>query len=117
MNPAQPATGSVVCTLEDIPEPGAKGFRYQVGDAMFSGFVVRKEGQVFGYVDSCPHAGWPLPIGGRYLTREHDRILCGGHGALFTIEDGMCVAGPCYGRRLLQWPVRIKGGEVVAGWA
>lgn len=113
MNPAQPRTGAVVCRLDEIPDPGAKGFRYQAGDAWFNGFVVRKDGRVFGYVDSCPHAGWPLAVADRYLTREHDRILCGGHGALFTVEDGTCTAGPCFGKKLLAWPVRIVGDEVV----
>jgi nitrite reductase/ring-hydroxylating ferredoxin subunit len=33
---------------------------------VFAGFVVRKGEGVVGYVDSCPHAGWPLagpPVG------------------------------------------------------
>jgi hypothetical protein len=51
---------------------------------------------VVGYVDSCPHAGWPLAgPNGRFLTRENDLILCAGHAALFRIEDGAMVAGPC----------------------
>jgi hypothetical protein len=46
--------------LDEIPSPGSKGFRYREGEAMFAGFVVRKGDLVVGYVDSCPHAGWPL---------------------------------------------------------
>ncbi len=60
------------------------------------------------------HVGWPLaPFGDRYLTREKDLILCSGHGALFAIADGACVAGPC-SRGLTIWPVaRVTVSEAV----
>jgi nitrite reductase/ring-hydroxylating ferredoxin subunit len=111
---AAPAPGTRLCALADIPDPGAKGFDFRQGDQRFAGFLVRKDGRVFGYVDSCPHADWPLAaFGDRYLTREHDLILCAGHGALFRIEDGHCIAGPCAGGRLTPWAVRVEGDQVV----
>jgi nitrite reductase/ring-hydroxylating ferredoxin subunit len=103
-----------LCRLEEIADPGTKGFQFREGDALFAGFVVRRGDAVAGYVDSCPHAGWPLALApDRYLTREKDLILCSGHGALFRPEDGVCVAGPCAGNRLAAWPVTVVGGEVV----
>lgn len=66
-----------------------------------------------GYVDRCPHAGWPLAaFDERFLTRDGAHILCSGHGALFTLEDGACVAGPCAGEALEGWPVAVSAGEV-----
>lgn len=77
--------------------------------------MVRKGATVVGYVDSCPHAGWPLAgPSGRHLTRENDLILCAGHGALFRIEDGLCLSGPCADKRLEPWPVEIVDENVVA---
>jgi len=112
-NRARPAAGTLLCALDEIPSPGARGFRFRDGEAMFAGFVVRQGEAVFGYVDSCPHAGWPMAgFAGRYLTRDNDLILCGGHAALFRIEDGVCLAGPCPGQILTPWPVRIQAGEV-----
>ena len=35
-----------------------------------------------------------------------------GHGALFRLEDGVCVAGPCAGERLKPWPVAVIDGVV-----
>jgi nitrite reductase/ring-hydroxylating ferredoxin subunit len=85
-----------------------------VGDDLFAGFVVRKDGVLHGYVDLCPHAGWPLAsVTDRYLTREADRIFCFGHGAMFRIEDGVCTAGPCFGQRLEPWPVTAGDDGVV----
>ncbi len=114
MNPARPQPGVRLCALDEIKDPGAKGFRFREGDYLFLGFIVRREGQVRGYVDRCPHAGTPLAlIGDRFLTREGDLILCSTHGALFRPGDGICLAGPCAGLALAAWPVVIEDGEVV----
>lgn len=111
-NPARPAAGLRLCALADIAEPGSKGFRFREGTALFAGFVVRAEGAVRGFVDSCPHAGWPLSgLDDRYLARDGRRILCAGHGALFDLT-GFCVAGPCMGERLTPWPVEARDGAV-----
>jgi nitrite reductase/ring-hydroxylating ferredoxin subunit len=110
---ARPPPGERLCALSEIAEPGARGFRFRQGDLMFAGFVVRHEGRVAGYVDSCPHAGWPLAaLDDRFLTRDGQRILCAGHGALFRPEDGVCTAGPCLGERLAPWPVEVVDGAV-----
>jgi len=113
-NPARPVAGTVLCPLDEIASPGARGFRFRADDAVFAGFVVRRGEAVVGYVDSCPHAGWPLAgPNGRFLTRENDLILCAGHAALFRIEDGAMVAGPCQDVALTPWPVRVVDGAVV----
>jgi len=114
VNPARPPAGARLCALDEVPDPGAKGFRFREGDYLFLGFVVRRGGVVRGYVDRCPHAGTPLAlIGDRFLTREGDLILCSTHGALFRPLDGVCVAGPCAGLALAPWPVAIEDGAVV----
>lgn len=115
MNPARPTSGAVLCLLDEIASPGARGFRFREGDAVFAGFVVRRGEAVVGYVDSCPHAGWPLAgPSGRFLTRDNDLILCGGHAALFRIDDGAMVAGPCQNVALTAWPVDVQDGQIVA---
>jgi nitrite reductase/ring-hydroxylating ferredoxin subunit len=114
LNSARPPAGVALCRLDEIAEPGAKGFDFRAGDALFAGFVVRKGGRVLGYVDSCPHAGWSLaPLPDRYLTRDGERLFCSGHGALFRVEDGVCTSGPCAGDRLTPWPVEVGADGVI----
>jgi nitrite reductase/ring-hydroxylating ferredoxin subunit len=111
-NPARPAPGQRLCALDEIADPGGKSFRFREGTRMFAGFVIRQGDAARGFVDSCPHAGWPLaPLDDRYLTRDKAHILCAGHGALFRL-DGHCIAGPCAGDNLAAWPVEVRGGEV-----
>ena len=112
---ATPA-GVALCAVDDLADPGARGFVLQMGDAYFHGFVVRQDGAVHGYVDRCPHAGLPLPQRlDVYLTLDGGLIQCSWHGALFRLADGACVGGPCAGARLTPWPVRVDAGQVVTG--
>jgi len=114
LNPARPPAGTELCRLDEIPDPGSRGFHFFAGDKLFLGFVVRRGETLTGYVDSCPHTGQPLGgPSGRHVTRENDLILCTGHGALFRIEDGVCTAGPCAGKRLEGWAVDVVDGAVV----
>ncbi len=113
MNPARPGPGVALCRLDEIADPGARGFDFRAGDQTFMGFVVRLGERAVGYIDSCPHAGWPLAIGDRYLTRDARYILCAGHGAAFTPDTGACVFGPCAGEHLPPWPVEVGMDGVV----
>jgi nitrite reductase/ring-hydroxylating ferredoxin subunit len=111
-NPARPEPGVRLCALAEIADPGGKGFRFRVEGRIFAGFVIRRGDQLAGYVDSCPHAGWPLAtFDDRYLTRDGGHILCTGHGALFTL-DGEGATHPCLGLRLAPWPIAERDGEL-----
>ncbi len=113
MTDGRPPGGTRLCDLADLTDPGAKGFRFREGDALFHGFIVRLDNQVRGWVDRCPHAGLPLAfMPDRYLTAAGDMILCGAHGSLFR-HDGLCIGGPCAGQSLTPWAVRIEGQSVV----
>ena len=115
INPARPNAGVRLCALAEVADPGAKGFRFRQDGRIFAGFVVRRGELVVGYVDSCPHAGWPLAtFDDRYLTRDAGHILCTGHGALFTL-DGAGATSPCLGLRLTSWPIEVRDEAVFTG--
>jgi nitrite reductase/ring-hydroxylating ferredoxin subunit len=105
--------GVRLCPLETLADPGARNFVLKIGEAYFHGFVVRTGEEVRGYVDRCPHMGFPLAQTlDRYLTDDGGLIACSWHGALYRIEDGTCVGGPCVGARLTSWPVAVRDGAV-----
>ncbi len=118
MSDGRPPPGLPLCRLEELADPGARGFAFPAGEGEgarpFLGFLVRRGEEVRGFVDSCPHVGAPLPSAdGRYLTRRGDFVVCFNHGALFRPDDGVCVAGPCVKLALRPWPVQVRDGEVV----
>jgi len=99
---------SVLCRLDELADPGALGFVCGEDAARRSVFVVRKGGRVYGYANVCPHAGAPLDwMPGVFLDEEGKFLCCGSHGALFGIEDGLCVAGPCRGARLTALRIEV----------
>ena len=105
--------GVRLCALNDIAENSARNFVLQIGRGRFHGFVVRNGGTVRGFVDRCPHMGLPLAQKlDDYLTPAGDLISCDWHGALFRIDDGTCVGGPCAGQSLTPWPVVITGQDI-----
>ena len=102
-----------LCRVDEIAEGGSRGFGPAPGG--FTGlFAVRRGGQVYVYVNSCPHIGTPLDwTPDRFLTADGQRIVCATHGAEFGIEDGACLRGPCLGGRLETVMIQIKDGTIL----
>lgn len=98
-----------LCSLEDLKDPGSKGFRNEKGHI----FAVRKGDRVYVYENVCPHFGINLEWQpDQFLDSEKRLIQCATHGAQFLIETGECIAGPCPGDQLKAVPAEIRGGVV-----
>lgn len=102
-----------LCRLADLEDPGSKGFNLGEPGRPRALFLVRQGEQVYAYENHCPHAGSPLDwLPDRFLSADQRHIQCATHDALFRIEDGLCVAGPCPGQRLRSLPLEIRDGTV-----
>ncbi len=100
-----------LCRLDEIGDPGSRGFRIGSGTETRAVFVVRHGGRVVAYENACPHTGSPLDWRpDSFLDLEKRHILCATHGALFRIEDGYCFAGPCAGQGLKPVAITIEAG-------
>ncbi len=109
-----PPIGTHLCALDEVGQPGAKGFTFGEGRERFDMFVVRTEKECLAYVNACPHAFTPLEtFTDKFLTRKKDQILCTTHGALFNLDDGFCTSGPCAGKSLVTIPIEIVGDQIV----
>lgn len=98
-----------LCDLNELPNHDSKGFTL----GQHSLFVVRKDNQVFAYHDNCPHLGIQLAWNpDKFLNYEKELIQCSTHGALFVIETGKCVAGPCSGDTLKPIKLTIEDSTV-----
>lgn len=106
--------GIPIGPLDLIPDGTARNFVLEMRAGRFHGFVVRRGETLYGYVDRCAHMALPLAQQlDDYLTDDGSLIQCSWHGALYRIEDGSCVGGPCAGARLHPWPVAVRDGTIV----
>ena len=106
-------TTESLCQLNDIDDGDSAGFVAQINGEMCRILAVRKGLNVYLYINSCPHIHAPLDLTpGRFLTPEKDLILCSTHGALFRIEDGACLHGPCLGKHLQPIACTVRDGSV-----
>lgn len=108
------ATDIVLCHLDDLPDGQARGFDPQ-GSGQDSILVVRQGARLHGYRDLCPHYG-DTPMAWRrhaYLNAEGSHIVCAAHGALFEIDGGACVRGPCLGQALTPVTLAVDANGTV----
>lgn len=86
-----------LCAPNEVTEGQSRGFEL-AGEKLFA---VRKDGRLHAYRNRCPHRGIPLEWQpDQFLDVSASLIQCATHGALFLIDSGECVAGPCAGQSL-----------------
>ncbi|WP_353169370.1 Rieske 2Fe-2S domain-containing protein [Acinetobacter sp.] len=74
--------------------------------------IIRKDGKFYSYENVCPHFSVQLDYhSGQFSTYQNQVIMCAHHSALFDIETGLCIDGPCKGQSLVKVEnVRINQG-------
>lgn len=94
---------TLLCPPDELAEGQCRGFK-TAGLALF---IVRRQGRVYAYRNRCPHREIPLGYDAEHFLDANGRLLqCGHHGALFLIETGECIQGPCAGEVLDALPCR-----------
>lgn len=84
----------------------------EAGDATL--IVTRRGAHVSAFRNRCPHAGYPLQRhDGRIVVQEGRYLVCGAHGASYTLEEGACAGGPCNGDGLERVAIEVRDGVVV----
>ena len=102
-----------LCTTSDLADPGSRAFSLMLDSGPLDLFVVRRDGQFHAWRNSCPHRGTPLDWNpDEFLDDEGEHIVCATHGALFDIENGICLMGPCSGQGLSPLKVLEGNGEL-----
>lgn len=107
----------LICRSEDLVN-GAAGVRFEVarGDERLAAFAVRHEGQVYAYINRCAHVGVELDWNpGAFFDETRRFLVCATHGATYEPATGLCVHGPCKGRRLEPVEVLEQGGHIHIG--
>ncbi|WP_261843725.1 Rieske (2Fe-2S) protein [Aliamphritea ceti] len=98
-----------LCAANEITEEQSKSFEID-GRGVFA---VRKNNALYVYENRCPHRGVPLEwMPDTFLEPQKQFIQCATHGALFVIDSGLCIAGPCNGVSLEPVEFDIIDGQL-----
>jgi nitrite reductase/ring-hydroxylating ferredoxin subunit len=101
-----------LCRLDEIPDGGATAVDAMLADGEESVILLRRGGQVSGYLNICPHAGNRLDYAPGKFLLKNGTLICAVHGATFNQADGLCIAGPCRGEHLQPIAIRVQGGAI-----
>ena len=102
-----------LCRIEDLVDGHSRGFD-PLGEGRDSMFLVRRGDALFAWRNACPHydrarMAWKKD---EFLNADRTQIVCGAHGAMFTIDTGECTIGPCLGQKLTAVNVVLRDGAV-----
>ncbi len=112
--PAAPGAGTVLCELAAIPDGEGREFVFGNSVSGVRVLIVRRGDRAWGYVNRCPHNYIPLnDMPDRFVSFDHEWIVCSTHGAVFRYEDGFCEDGPCQGRNLEALPILVENAAIV----
>jgi nitrite reductase/ring-hydroxylating ferredoxin subunit len=113
-NPEMDDSAIPICTSAALEE-GGKGMRFPLtaGGSDGTGFVIRYDNKVYGYLNRCAHVPIELDWNeGEFFDSSGLYVMCSTHGAIYIPETGRCTGGPCRGGRLRPIEVFEKDGQV-----
>lgn len=94
-----------IAMTEEIPEREARAFDTDDGRTIF---ITQRDGEFYAYNNLCPHLQTELEfLENQFLDRDGEYIECSTHGALFNVESGECISGPCQGDFLEKVKINV----------
>lgn len=105
--------GDRLVTFAEMPPGETRVLKVEAGERPREIILARTELGFRAYQNRCRHLPVPLDWGdGEVLDESGAMLQCRTHGALYQIEDGLCVAGPCKGHTLIPVEIEERGQSV-----
>lgn len=99
-----------ICKTSDLNNGESVSFEFKGSPC----FITQKDDRYYAYKNACPHLGVNMEWqANNFLDADKELIQCSMHGALFVIESGECVYGPCQGKALAPIAIREQNGLVL----
>jgi nitrite reductase/ring-hydroxylating ferredoxin subunit len=102
-----------VATMKD----GGQGVRFDLkhGEMTLPAFAVKYDDKVYAYLNQCAHIAMEMDWQpGQFFDFDQRFIMCATHAALYEPSTGLCVGGPCTGKRLKPVALRLDNGTYYA---
>lgn len=98
----------------DVPDGGGKIIDIENDNELVSVIVIRRGDEFRAFVNSCTHARWRLENDyGELLFDDDGNLICAGHCAIFSSQDGSFLGGPGRGRPLKKYPLVTNEESVI----
>ena len=107
-------TQRVICPSAALIDggPGVR-FTMQFAGKEAAAFVIRYDGRVYAYLNSCAHIPVELDwMEGEFFDKAGLYLVCATHGATYEPATGHCSMGPCKGSNLVAARVEERDGSV-----
>jgi nitrite reductase/ring-hydroxylating ferredoxin subunit len=105
---------TTLCRSSDIPDGAGRGFIVDHDGGKLGILIVRRGAQVHAYHNVCPHKGLNLDWKpDAFMDDSRQYIQCANHDALFRVEDGYCISGPCQGASLRSVPTIVTADGAI----
>lgn len=110
MMPAQ----NLICHRDQFDQSQCIGFRYLASNGEVTEAIVIDNGDaIVAYKNVCPHQqvqlSWEQDD---WYNVDGDKLFCIFHGALFQMQDGLCIRGPCLGQHLQSVAIEVTDDTV-----
>lgn len=100
----------LICHINDVAEGEAR--RFLIGSDNL--ILARTNGKLFAYRNECPHMNLPLANRSKaVINKEQNHLMCIQHAAEFSLENGLCVKGPCIGMKLEPVSIELTDDNVL----
>ncbi|HOP21434.1 MAG TPA: Rieske 2Fe-2S domain-containing protein [Gammaproteobacteria bacterium] len=101
--------------LKDIESGVLRECSIDTGQGQLSLILIEREEGFKAYTNSCPHQGRRLDFAeNQFLMTENQELVCPAHGAVFELNKGYCLSGPCKGQSLRQIDIKVDEESIFA---
>lgn len=105
----------LVARVGELTHGQTKKFTLRRGRRDCEAMLLNYRGDLYAYVNRCPHVGITLDwVDNRFFTVDERYLMCANHGAVFEPPTGECIWGPCVGASLESLALDIRGEKVFA---
>ena len=104
----------VVAKKKLSSDPSTTDFSVKIKGKIIKGFVVRRGSGFYAYQNLCKHLPVTLDLNDNsFFNHDKPLLQCQMHGALYEMESGLCVGGPCEGARLRSLPLQETDSQLI----
>ena len=105
----------LVAKVGELAHGASKKFKVRRGEFDTEALLVNYQGNLFAYLNRCPHVGISLDwVDNQFFTVDRRYLMCANHGAVFEPPTGECVWGPCVGAVLQRLELKIEDEKIFA---